>query len=77
VVEDVVITRFLDLVNNALPRRRRARLQPEKAILTYHSIDESGSPISMPAASFEAHRQWFETRRVAVLSTRRDHRAPR
>lgn len=30
-----------------------------KAILTYHSIDESGSPISMPAAAFEGHLQWL------------------
>ena len=29
------------------------------AILTYHSIDDSGSPISIPAAAFEAHRQWL------------------
>ena len=30
-----------------------------KAILTYHSIDESGSPISMPGAAFDAHLQWL------------------
>jgi peptidoglycan/xylan/chitin deacetylase (PgdA/CDA1 family) len=39
-----------------------------RAILTYHSIDESGSPISMPAAAFEAHRQWLLSGVVRPLS---------
>jgi len=39
-----------------------------KAILTYHSIDTSGSPISIDPAQFEAHRRWFARRPVRVLS---------
>jgi peptidoglycan/xylan/chitin deacetylase (PgdA/CDA1 family) len=38
-----------------------------RAILTYHSIDSSGSPISIPPATFEDHLRWFETGRVRVL----------
>jgi peptidoglycan/xylan/chitin deacetylase (PgdA/CDA1 family) len=30
-----------------------------RAILTYHSVDESGSPISVSGAAFEAHRRWL------------------
>jgi peptidoglycan/xylan/chitin deacetylase (PgdA/CDA1 family) len=39
-----------------------------KAILTYHSIDESGSPISVPADAFERHRAWITSGRVRALS---------
>lgn len=42
-----------------------------KAILTYHSIDESGSPISMPAAAFEAHRRWLTSGVVRTLPLER------
>jgi peptidoglycan/xylan/chitin deacetylase (PgdA/CDA1 family) len=30
-----------------------------RAILTYHSVDESGSAISVSGAAFEAHRRWL------------------
>lgn len=30
-----------------------------RAILTYHSIDDSGSPISVSPAAFEGHLQWL------------------
>lgn len=39
-----------------------------KAILTYHSIDNSGSPISLRADSFRRHAQWLASGRVSVLS---------
>jgi len=39
-----------------------------RAILTYHSIDESGSPISVSPASFRAHVRWLEAGGVRVLS---------
>ena len=39
-----------------------------KAILTYHSIDETGSPISMPSSSFEAHRRWLTSGAVRPQS---------
>jgi peptidoglycan/xylan/chitin deacetylase (PgdA/CDA1 family) len=39
-----------------------------KATLTYHSIDESGSPISLSPTAFEAHAQWLASGDVKVLS---------
>lgn len=39
-----------------------------KAILTYHSIDESGSPISMPAAVFARHVRFLASGRVRVTT---------
>jgi peptidoglycan/xylan/chitin deacetylase (PgdA/CDA1 family) len=39
-----------------------------KAILTYHSIDESGSPISVSRAAFERHVAWLASGRVRVTS---------
>jgi len=39
-----------------------------KAILTYHSIDESGSPISVPRDAFERHARWLASGRVRVTS---------
>ena len=38
-----------------------------KAILTYHSIDPSGSPISVSPDAFEAHVRWLSTGRVRVV----------
>lgn len=38
-----------------------------RAILTYHSIDDSGSPISVPPAVFAEHVQWMAGGRVRVL----------
>ena len=35
-----------------------------KAILTYHSIDESGSVISIPEATFRRHVAWLAAGRV-------------
>ncbi len=39
-----------------------------RAILTYHSIDPSGSPVSLPAPAFERHVRWLRSGRVRVLS---------
>jgi peptidoglycan/xylan/chitin deacetylase (PgdA/CDA1 family) len=38
-----------------------------RAILTYHSIDESGSPISMPLDAFERHARWLASGAVRVI----------
>jgi peptidoglycan/xylan/chitin deacetylase (PgdA/CDA1 family) len=38
-----------------------------RAVLTYHSIDESGSAISVSPAAFDAHRRWLTSGRVTVL----------
>jgi peptidoglycan/xylan/chitin deacetylase (PgdA/CDA1 family) len=38
-----------------------------KAVLTYHSIDSSGSPISVSPATFVAHLAWFVTGRVQIV----------
>lgn len=39
-----------------------------KAILTYHSLDDSGSPISVEPAAFRAHARWLAAGHVRVLS---------
>lgn len=39
-----------------------------KAILTYHSIDASGSPISIDEASFRAHVSWLAAGHCRVVS---------
>lgn len=39
-----------------------------RAILTYHSIDDSGSPISMPPARFHAHVRWLAAGHVNVVA---------
>jgi peptidoglycan/xylan/chitin deacetylase (PgdA/CDA1 family) len=38
-----------------------------RAIITYHSLDESGSPISIPPAVFRSHADWFASGRVRVV----------
>lgn len=38
-----------------------------KAILTYHSVDESGSVISIDEATFRRHVRWLAAGRVRVL----------
>lgn len=38
-----------------------------RAILTYHSIDESGSPISVSRGAFRAHVRWLASGVVRVL----------
>jgi len=38
-----------------------------RAILTYHSIDDSGSAISVSPASFRSHVRWLASGRVRVL----------
>lgn len=38
-----------------------------RAILTYHSIDESGSPISVSSRAFRAHVRWLASGAVRVL----------
>lgn len=39
-----------------------------RAVLTYHSIDESQSPISISPEQFRAHHKWLTSGRVTVLS---------
>lgn len=39
-----------------------------KATLTYHSIEDSGSPISVSPSVFAAHVRWLVSARVRVLS---------
>jgi peptidoglycan/xylan/chitin deacetylase (PgdA/CDA1 family) len=39
-----------------------------RAILTYHSIDDSGSPISVAPATFRHHVEWLASGRVRVVS---------
>ena len=39
-----------------------------RAILTYHSIDDSGSAISVPPDVFAEHVRWMSERHVAVVS---------
>jgi peptidoglycan/xylan/chitin deacetylase (PgdA/CDA1 family) len=38
-----------------------------RAIFTYHSIDSSGSPISLPEESFKEHVRFFGSGRVRVV----------
>ena len=39
-----------------------------RAILTYHTIDDSGSPISVSPAVFQTQVQWLAEGPVRVLS---------
>ena len=39
-----------------------------RAILTYHSIDDSGSPISVGTAAFHRHAAWLRSGRVRVTA---------
>jgi peptidoglycan/xylan/chitin deacetylase (PgdA/CDA1 family) len=39
-----------------------------RAILTYHSIDGSGSPVSLSPDAFEHHVRWFASGRVRIVS---------
>jgi peptidoglycan/xylan/chitin deacetylase (PgdA/CDA1 family) len=39
-----------------------------RAILTYHSIESSGSPISLAPSAFDRHVRWFRSGRVRVLT---------
>lgn len=48
-----------------------AKLNAMRAILAYHSIDESGSAISVASAVFHEHVQWLSARHVDVLSVDR------
>ena len=41
---------------------------PVKAILTYHSIDDSGSAISVSRHAFEAHLRWMTSGGVRIVS---------
>jgi peptidoglycan/xylan/chitin deacetylase (PgdA/CDA1 family) len=38
-----------------------------KAVLTYHSIDDSGSPVSIDERSFRAHVEWLASGAVEVV----------
>ena len=39
-----------------------------RAVLTYHSIDDSGSPISVSPEAFERHVRWLASGRVQVTT---------
>lgn len=39
-----------------------------RAILTYHSLDDSGSPISVPPAVFAQHAAWLRSGRAQVTT---------
>ena len=39
-----------------------------RAVLTYHSLDDSGSPISIEPASFAAHARWLASSAVRVVA---------
>jgi len=39
-----------------------------RAVLTYHSIDDSGSPISVRPDTFERHVRWLVSGRVKVIA---------
>jgi peptidoglycan/xylan/chitin deacetylase (PgdA/CDA1 family) len=39
-----------------------------KAVLTYHSIDETGSPISLSSRAFTAHAEWLTSGLVRTLT---------
>lgn len=39
-----------------------------RAVLTYHSLDDSGSPISIEPASFAAHARWLASSSVRVVA---------
>lgn len=43
------------------------RGEPVRGILTWHSVDPSGSPISIDEAAFRAHVTWLATGAVPVL----------
>jgi hypothetical protein len=38
-----------------------------RAVLTYHSIDESGSVVSVPEAAFRSHVEWLASGAVRVV----------
>ncbi len=42
-----------------------------RAILTYHSLDDSGSPISVAPDEFRGHLRWLASGRVPVVSLER------
>jgi peptidoglycan/xylan/chitin deacetylase (PgdA/CDA1 family) len=42
-----------------------------RAVLTYHSIDSSGSPISVGAATFQSHLRWLAGSGVQVVTLER------
>src|SRR5690606_37701023 len=48
------------------PSHGHAYLTHMRAILTYHSIDESGSPISVSREAFRAHVRWLASGAVKV-----------
>jgi peptidoglycan/xylan/chitin deacetylase (PgdA/CDA1 family) len=44
------------------------RSRPMRAILTYHSIDDSGSPISISVSEFRRHVEWLAAAPVRVVT---------
>src|SRR5678809_1010179 len=65
-------------------RRRAAAYGPHegqvdcdmRGILTYHSIDSSGSPISTSQATLRAHVNWLASSEVQVTPLERLHLVP-
>jgi peptidoglycan/xylan/chitin deacetylase (PgdA/CDA1 family) len=53
-----------------MSRDERDRRTPQavRAVLTYHSIDSSGSPISCRPEAFERHVEWLRSGRVLVTT---------
>lgn len=47
-----------------------------RAILTYHSIDPSGSPISISEGQLRNHIKWFASREVQVVPLEWIHKVP-
>lgn len=47
-----------------------------RAILTYHSLDDSGSPVSLPPDVFRRHVDWLGSGPVEVVPLSRIHRLP-
>lgn len=47
-----------------------------RAILTYHSIDPSGSPISISEGEFRGHIRWMASRAVQVVPLEWIHKVP-
>jgi len=41
--------------------------QPASLILTYHSLDLSGSPVSLTPETFEQHMRWLAENRIPVV----------
>ena len=47
-----------------------------RGILTYHSVDNSGSPISIGEHSLRSHLKWLASREVQVVPLEWIHKVP-